>query len=95
MWICIVEHALKISVFIELNRTVASHCEACIQAGYDTIPHNYGNGKSDKTNWNYNTTKVITVLQKYRYICCSLIFHTQGWSGKCIIFGFPFRKYTF
>ena len=35
MWIYIVERVLKRSVFIELNRTVASHCGVCIQAGYD------------------------------------------------------------
>ena len=37
MWIYIVECVLKISVFIELNRTVASHCGACVQAGYASI----------------------------------------------------------
>ena len=29
------EYVIKKSIFIELNRTVASHCGVCIQAGYD------------------------------------------------------------
>ena len=37
MWIYIVERVPKISVFIELNWTVASHCGACIQADYYSI----------------------------------------------------------
>ena len=55
------ECVLKISVFIELNRTVASHCGACVQADYEIFG---GQGSLSDGNSVTGTNRVMTQLKR-------------------------------